>query len=195
MIGIGNFSDAQFRGYVRSKTGVATRRAVQQTDNEIDKKINNAVDTLVSNAFNKDKGEGDQPDENGSQPSNEEKQSQSGANSSSDSRSGSSVNDVRSKAIMGKLGISMERPDDVKDIYNYTGNVLMAAQSWDSIGNTKGEELFTTHYTADNKGFAMDFKSKDNGDSRMIFDYENQILIILSHPETQSMKNLPVFLS
>jgi hypothetical protein len=174
-----NFSNAQIGNYMKSKAVSATKRAGQQSDKEVDKKINNAVDEEVSKLFNKKKGDKDQPESNETQPAAVEQSSAPSDASSSSSGSNAAANDAMSKAIMGRMGISMARPANVKDSYNYTGNLLMVIQSWDDEGDTDGEVLYTTHYTSDNKGVAMDFKSKDKGDSKIIFDNVNNIMIIL----------------
>lgn len=174
-----NFSKAQVGNYARSKAVSAVRRAGQQSDKEVDKKINNAVDEEVSKLFNKKKGDKDQPAGNESEPASKEQSSEPSDESSSNAGSGSATNDAMSRAIMGRMGISMERPASVKDRYDYTGNLLMTVQNWDEEGDSEGEVLYTTHYTNDNKGVAMDFNSKDKGDSKMIFDDENHIMIIL----------------
>ena len=178
-----NYSNAQVGNFVRSKTGVATNRAVQQTNKEVDKKITNAVDEEISKIFNKKKGDKDQPAENETQPAAVEQSSAPSDDSSDGSSSGGgsnkAANDAMSRAIMGRMGISMARPANVKDRYDYTGNLLMVIQSWDEEGDTEGEVLYTTHYTSDNKGVAMDFKSNDKGDSKIIFDNVNNIMIIL----------------
>jgi hypothetical protein len=174
---ISDFSNAQIGGFLKSKAGSVTNRAVQQSDKQVDKKINNAVDTVVDNLFNKKSGKKEQPSTNQaqpnavSQPSAPDNRPSSGSNKTS--------NDIMGRAIMSKMGISMERPANVKDKYDYTGNLVMTIQSWNENGETDGEVLYTTHYTTDNKGVAMDFKSKDKGDSKLIFDNDNQIMIIL----------------
>jgi hypothetical protein len=174
-----DFSNAQIGGFLKSKAASATGRAVQQSDKEVDKKINNAVDTAVYNIFNKKGGDKGQPATNQSDPATKEQSPEPTKTPSSNARSGSGSNDVMSRGIMGKMGISMERPANVKDKYDYTGNLVMTVQTWNENGDTDGEVLYTTHYTKDNKGYAMDFTSKDKGDSKMIFDNDNQIMIIL----------------
>lgn len=179
-LGTVNFTNAQIGNYMKSKAATATRRAGQQSDKEVDKEINKAVDKGVTDVFNKLRGdENQQPATNQSETETTKQPTQSSENHSSKSRSGSGSNDAMSRALMGKLGISMERPANIKDRYDYNGNMLMSLQSWDSEGNTDGEVLYTTHYTSDNKGFAMDFKSNEKGDSKIIFDYENNLMIIL----------------
>ncbi len=172
------FSQAQIGGFVKNRASSATNHAQQQTGKEVDKKVNNAIDEGISNIFNKKKGDKDQPATNQTEPAKEQA-SEPANEPSSSSKSGSATNDAMSRAMMGRMGISMERPANIKNTYDYTGNLVMVVQSWDDGGDSDGKVLYTTHYTNDNKGYAMDFKSKDKGDSKMIFDNDNQIMIIL----------------
>jgi hypothetical protein len=178
--GINYFAGAQVGNYLKAKQGIATRRAGQQVDKEVNKEITDKVDKGVSDIFDKlRKKDGDKPETGEAEPVAKEQPSQSSDETSSKKSSGNSANDAMGRAMMSKMGINMGRPANIKDKYDYSGNLLMTVETWDEDGKSDGEVLYTTHYTSDNKGYAMDFKSKDKGDSRMIFDYENQVMIIL----------------
>lgn len=164
-------------GYIKSKAKTAKNRAIYDADKEVDSQINKGVD----NEFNKLKGKILKKDEKPSE-------SQAGAvenpddaepESKSQSSSKSSNDDAMSKALMGKMGINMERPANMKDSYDYTGNILMDLENWNDEGQSQGVIAYTTQYSDKNNGFAMVFKDKEKGNSTMIFDYDNRLMIIL----------------
>lgn len=170
--------NAQIEGYIKSKAKTATNRAASNTDKEVDSQINKAVDK----EFNKLKGKVLDKDEEPSE-SNEGtvKESESPAEETeSKSTSKSSSDDAMSRAIMGKMGINMERPANMKDIYEYTGNIKMDIESWDEDGESEGVVNYTTQYTDKNHGIAMEFDDKEKGKSYMVFDYDNQLMLILA---------------
>jgi hypothetical protein len=80
---------------------------------------------------------------------------------------------------MGKMGINMERPANMKDTYNYTGNIKMDVETWNDDGESQGVVDYTTQYSDNNNGIAMEFTDKEKGNSVMIFDYDNLLMIIL----------------
>lgn len=174
------FTDAQVGNYLKKKAESATNRAGRQADKEVTKDLNKAVDKGVANAFDKVRKDEEEEEGQEDQPSDASQPSKSSSQSSGSKSGKSSANDAMTKAMMGRMGISMERPANIKDSYNYTSNLVMNTQSWDSEGNTEGEMPYTTHYRNDGKGFAMEFKSEEKGNSRIIFDYENEMMIILA---------------
>lgn len=170
---ISNFSMGQIDGYLRNKANNAAWRAGRQADREIDKKINKKIDEEVSDAFNKEDSAKNKKETSGTDTS---------GTSQSKSARGSS-NDAMSRAMMGKMGISMERPANIKDKYDFKGNLVMTTQAWDENGESEGEMLYTTYFSDNQKSFAMDFKTEDKGNSRMIFDMENHMMIVLSEDD------------
>ena len=158
-----NITNAQIGNYVRNK---AVNAAFRAGDKKVDEKIDEAL-------------EKDKKEKEGTTGNDKTKTDQNSGNSESGSSNNSS-SDARSKAMMGRLGISMERPANIKDKYDYMGNILMTMQSWDENGESDGEILYTTHYSADKQGFAMKFEGDEKKNSVMIFDNENQMMIILS---------------
>lgn len=192
---MGTYSFAQIGGFVKNRAASATNRAQQQTGKEIDKKVNTKIDEGISNLFNKNKGDKDQPATNQSEPAVNEQSaepvnsSSSGSNSGSRSGSNAAANDMMGRAILGSMGISTDRPANIKNSYDYSGNIKMVVQEWDDSGETDGEVLYTTHYTNDNKGYAMDFKSTDKGNSRIIFDNDNHVMIMMGDDGKEFISN------
>jgi hypothetical protein len=184
---IGSFLtvNAQIEGYIKSKAKTATNRAAQNTNKEVDNQINKAVDK----EFNKLKGKildkDEKPSESNEQPSESNEESGEVSESpaeetESKSTSKSSSDDAMSRAILGKMGINMERPANMKDVYEYTGNIKMDIESWDEDGESGGVVNYTTQYTDKNNGIAMEFDDKEKGKSYMVFDYDNQLMLILA---------------
>lgn len=179
LLGTGLGINAQIiDGYVKSKARTAKNRAVYDADKEVDNQINTAVDKQ----FNKMKDKALKKDEKPAEGDAES--SESGNESDSDSKSNSSgkssSDDAMSKAIMGKMGINMTRPANMKDVYDFTGNIKMDIEVWNSDGESDGPVDYITHYSDKNHGFAMEFKDKDKGKSLMIFDYDNQLMLIMA---------------
>jgi hypothetical protein len=73
----------------------------------------------------------------------------------------------------------MVRPANMKDFYEYTGNIKMDVETWNEEGQSQGPVAYTTQYSEKKNSFAMEFKDKEKGHSTMIFDYENQLMIVL----------------
>lgn len=166
-------------GYAKSKAHTAKNRAVYDADKEVDSQINSAVDKqfnkLKSKVLDKD---GKEVETQSSEPAAADDSEQSSGSSKS---SNSSSDDAMAKAMMGKLGINMTRPANMKDIYEYTGNILMDMQAWDEDGKTDGVVAYNTRYSDKDNGFAMEFKDQNKGNSTMIFDYDNKLMLILSN--------------
>lgn len=180
MIGANLKTDAQvLNGYVKSKSRTATNRAVYDADKEVDSQINKGVDKEFNKLMGKVLGQDDESSEAKEETAVEEVESESSEsnNSSSDRSSG---NDAMSKALMGKMGLNMTRPENMKDVYEYTGNIRMDVESWDDEGNSDGPIDYKTMYSDKNSGFAMEFKDKEKGKSLMIFDYDNKLMLILA---------------
>ncbi len=164
--------------YMKSKTRVATNRIGQNADKEVDSQINKAVDK----EFNKLKDKVLEKDEDSAaEPAEAEASDGSAKSSGNTSKSSkSSSDDAMSKALMGKMGINMERPANMQDSYEYTGNIKMDIESWNNDGDSEGTVAYTTQYSEKNNGFAMEFTDEDNGYSTIIFDYDNQLMLILT---------------
>jgi len=172
--------NAQIEGYIKSKAKTATNRAASNTDKEVDSQINKAVDK----EFNKLKGKvldkDEKPSESNEGTSGVSESPAEDSDSESKSSSKSSSDDAMSRAIMGKMGINMERPANIKDVYEYTGNIKMDIESFDEDGKSEGVVNYTTQYTDKNHGIAMEFDDKEKGKSYMVFDYDNQLMLILA---------------
>jgi hypothetical protein len=163
-------------GYAKSKARTAQNRAAYDADKEVDSQINKGVD----NQFNKLKGKLLEKDEKPSEGKAVENTDSDASESKSKSSSRSSSDDAMSKALMGKMGINMERPANMKDSYAYTGNIKMDIESWDSEGESQGPVDYTTHFSDNDNNFAMEFKDKEKGNSTMIYDFAGELMIILS---------------
>ena len=133
---------------------------------EIDKKVDDAFNKLWGNDKKKDKEEQDSVQ-------NEESKDES-ADSQNSSNAG---NDAASRAMMKAMGISTNV--SVNEAYDYTGNIKMTGENWDSDGETTGEVLYTTYVNKDNSGFAMEFRQPEKGMTVMIFDYRGRRMIIM----------------
>jgi len=164
--------------YMKSKARTATNRVGQNADKEVDNQINKAVDK----EFNKIKDKILEKDDDATaEPVEAEGNSESVKSTDNSSKSSkSSGDDAMSKALMGKMGINMERPANMKDSYDYTGNIKMDIESWNYEGESEGVVAYTTQYSEKDNGFAMEFKDEDNGYSTIIFDYDNQLMLILT---------------
>ncbi len=164
-------------GYAKSKARTAQNRAVYDADKEVDSQINKGVDKQ----FNKLKGKILDKDV---KPEEVKKDSVPLAEPQTESKSTSSSspaqNDAMSKALMGKMGINMTRPANMKDVYEYSGNVLMDVENWNEEGESEGKVAYTTNYSDKNNGIAMVFKDEEKGLSSMIFDYDNLLMLVLS---------------
>jgi hypothetical protein len=167
--------NAQIEGYLKSKARVAVGRVGQNADKEVDKKINQAVDKEFEKQKNKKK------DQVADSLSKDDGNAEAGSSDSkSKGSSKSSGDDAMSKAIMGKMGINMERPANMKDSYEYTGNIKMDLETWNEDGESQGVVDYTSQYSDKNAGFALEFNDKEKGYSTMIYDYDNELMIILS---------------
>ncbi len=164
-------------GYVKSKAKTATNRAAQNTDKEVDSQINKAVDKQFNKLKEKVLDKDEEPSE--SQGVTEEVNDSEVTGPESKSSSGSSGDDAMSKAFMGKMGINMERPANMKDLYEYSGNIKMDVETWNDEGESQGTVEYTTQFSDKNNGIAMEFKDNTKGNSVMIFDYDNQLMLIL----------------
>jgi len=167
-------------GYVKSKARTAQNRAIYDADKEVDSQINKAVD----NEFNKLKGkllDKDKKTTDDQTVTEESTATETPVESETQEKSGnSSSDDVMGRALMGKMGINMTRPANMKDVYEFTGNIKMDIEIWDDDGDSEGVVDYTTQYSDKSNGFAMEFDDEDKGKSTMIFDYDNQIMIILA---------------
>jgi hypothetical protein len=175
-------TSAQVEGYLKSKAKVATNRAKSDADGEVNSNINKAVDKQ----FNKLKGkvldkDGKETEQQGGE-TQAAPQSQDNTPPAEESKgsSNNAANDAMGMALMGKMGINMQRPATMRDVYEYTGNVKMDIENWNEDGESQGPVDYTTLYSEKNSGFAMEFKDKEKGKSEMIFDYDGQWMIILS---------------
>ncbi len=149
--------------FLEKKMKQATNRAAHKADEEVTDEMNKQVDKSVEKVFDEMFSE----DEDTETSETEEKES--GKKSRSD---------AMSMAMMKSMGVDMA-PANVAESYDYTGNILMAVQSWDQNGESEGEVNYTTHYSDNYSGFAMEF-FQDNTSSAMIFDTKNGAMIILS---------------
>ena len=83
--------------------------------------------------------------------------------SASPSKKASDARDqAATNAMMKKMGISTNV--DVKEKYQYTGNIAMTVQNWDENGETEGQVHYTTYVNKDNSGFAMNFSQPNPGE-------------------------------
>lgn len=176
--GISISSYAQIDSYIKSKAKTATSRAAQNTDKEVDSQINKAVDKEFNKL--KEKVLKDDEEEVKASENEEPAQSEDSGNQQEKKNSISSGDDAMSKAIMGKLGIQTERPANMKDKYEYTGNIVMDVETWNEEGESEGVVAYTSHISDKNTGIAMEFVTEEKGHSYMIFDYENQLMLILA---------------
>jgi len=172
-------SYTQVEGYIKSKARHAQNRALYDADKEVDNQIDKGVDKEFDKLKSKILGEDDAAEKEGEAVEDTNPDNSGDSDSKSKKTSKSSGNDAMSKALMGKMGINMERPANMKDMYEYTGNILMDLETWDDDGDSQGVVAYTTQYSDKNNGFAMEFQDKEKGYSTMIFDYDNQLMIIL----------------
>jgi len=163
-------------GYVKSKARTAQNRAVYDADKEVDSQINKGVDNQFNKLKSKVLSKDEKPAEGEAAKTETSGEAAPESNSKSSSRSS---DDAMSKAIMGKMGINMTRPENMKDTYSYTGNIVMDVENWNDEGESEGVVDYTTNYSDKENGFAMVFKDKEKGKSIMIFDYDNLLMIIL----------------
>ena len=166
-------------GYVKSKARTAQNRAVYDADKEVDNQINKAVDKEFDKLKNKILDKDKKKNEGETDSSEVAEPAETVEVDNSKSKAGSSSDDAMSKAMMGKMGISMERPANMKDNYDFTGNIKMDVETWNDDGESEGVIDYTTQYSDKNNGFAMEFKDEDNKYSTMIFDYDNMLMLIL----------------
>ncbi|MCK4922388.1 MAG: DUF4412 domain-containing protein [Bacteroidales bacterium] len=175
-------TQAQVGNYLKNKAKQATVRAGQKSDEKVTEEVNEEVDTGVEKVFNKFFGE-DETETLESAKSSEtdvESDTSDGENNSfQPASSESSSSDVRANAMMKAMGINTTSVD-VKENYNYSGNILMTVQSWDDEGKPEDEIQYKTFMTKDNSGFAMEFGDEGEEESTMIFDYKDEKMIILS---------------
>jgi hypothetical protein len=165
-------------GYAKSKVGVAKNRAVYDADKEVDSQINKGVDKQFNKLKDKILEKDEKPAEG---TTGETKPAEPEAAPKSSGSSGSSASDdAMSRAIMGKMGINMTRPANMKDVYEYSGNIVMDVENWDQDGESEGKVAYTTQYSDKNNGIAMVFKDEEKGLSTMIFDYDNMLMLVLA---------------
>lgn len=182
-------AQAQVGNYLKNKAKQAAVRAGQKSDEEVTEEVNKEVDTGVEKVFNKFFGKDETESKKtttSSETAADSHPSDSKNNSNSAAGSGSSYSDARANAMMKAMGINTS-PVDVKENYNYSGNILMTVQSWDDKGRPEDEVQYKTFMTKDNSGFAMKFGDSETEESIMIFDYKDEKMIILSDDgETKS---------
>ena len=161
-------SNAQPVGkFLEKKMKQATNRAAQKADEEVTEEMNEQVDKSVEKVFDNIFG------------GEEENDSSDGrALSTEDEKTGGDPSDAMAAAMMKRMGVSMA-PANVQETYHYQGNILMTVQSWNENGETEGEVNYTTHYSDNYSGFAMEFY-QDNASSTMIFDTKNGAMLILT---------------
>lgn len=165
-------------GYVKSKARTATNRAVYDADKEVDTQINKGVDNEFNKLKKKKPGKDNQPTDSLAKANENADAGTSDSKSRSSSKK-SSNDDAMSKSFMGKMGINMERPANMKDSYEYTGNLKMDVETWNDEGQSQGVVDYTTQYSDKTTGVAMEFQDKEKGYSTMIYDYDNGLMIIL----------------
>ncbi|MFW5821393.1 MAG: DUF4412 domain-containing protein [Bacteroidota bacterium] len=153
--------------FLEKKMKQATQRAAQKADEEVTEEMNEQVDKSVEKVFDNIFETDEESDSAGSEKSK-----------SSSSSSGADPSDAMAAAMMKKLGVNMA-PANVQESYDYQGNIVMAVQSWEKNGDTDGEVNYTTHYSDNYSGFAMEF-FQDNTSSTMIFDTKNGAMLILT---------------
>lgn len=153
--------------FLEKKMKQATQRAAQKADEEVTEEMNEQVDKSVEKVFDDIFGNDEESDSAATEKSK-----------STSSSSGGDPSDAMATAMMKKLGVSMA-PANVQESYDYQGNIVMAVQSWDQNGETQGEVNYTTHYSNNYSGFAMEFY-QDNASSTMIFDTKNGAMLILT---------------
>jgi len=167
-------------GYAKSKARTAQNRAIYDADKEVDSQINKGVDKQFNKLKDKILEKDEKPAEE-SAPATKPAETQSEDNSSKSSESSSDASsDAMSRALMGKMGINMTRPANMKDVYEYSGNILMDVENWDEEGESEGKIAYTAHYSDKTAGIAMVFKDEEKGLSTMIFDYDNLLMLILT---------------
>ncbi len=161
-------SNAQPVGkFLEKKMKQATNRAAKKADEEVTGEMNKQVDKSVEKVF-----------DNIFENEEETNTSEGGARSTEDEKTGGDPSDAMAAAMMKKMGISMT-PANVQENYDYQGNILMTVQSWDENGESEDEINYTTHYSDNYSGFAMEFY-QDNASSTMIFDTKNGAMLILT---------------
>lgn len=153
--------------FLEKKMKQATQRAAQKADEEVTEEMNEQVDKSVEKVFDDIFESDEESDSAGTE------KSKSGSSSS-----GGDPSDAMAAAMMKKLGVNMA-PANVQESYDYQGNIVMSVQSWDQNEDTEGEVNYTTHYSDNYAGFAMEF-FQDNTSSTMIFDTKNGAMLILS---------------
>ena len=150
------------------------KRAGSRADQNVNKKVNNEVDKSVDKAFNKLWGDDQKKEENSEAGDASQDPSASPSKKASDARDQAATN-----AMMKKMGISTNV--DVKEKYQYNGNIDMTVQNWDENGETEGQVHYTTYVNKDNSGFAMNFSQPESGSTTMIFDYKEGRMIIMNN--------------
>lgn len=167
-------------GYAKSKVRTAQNRAVYDADKEVDSQINKGVDKQFNKLKDKILEKDEKPAEETAPATNQAATPSEENSSKSSGSSNSASSDAMSKALMGKMGINMTRPANMKDVYEYSGNILMDVENWDENGESEGKIAYTAHYSDKNVGIAMVFKDEEKGLSTMVFDYDNLLMIILT---------------
>lgn len=173
-------AEAQVGNYLKKKAIKTGSRAGEKADEEVSDEMNNRVDKEVGKALNKWFGSGTDSTDAATEP--ETTGGETPDNSSSPGRKSSS--DARSSAMLKAMGINMT-PANVKEKYEYSGHILMNMESWDENGESEGNLDYYTYVAEGEESFAMKFEQEGKGMTTMIFDYENEAMIILSDDGSQ----------
>jgi hypothetical protein len=155
--------------FIKSKTNVAKNRAVGRTNQEIDNKINEAVDKEFDKLLEKNSKDDEEADTDEVSDTKEKEDSESKSSSKSS---------ARSNAYLKAMGISA--PVNLDLSYNYKGFILMDIQNFDEKGKQEQQTSYSTYFNDSEQTFAMEFVEPGKGTSIMIFDGERQEMIILS---------------
>ena len=176
-LGAGYHADAQVGNYLKKKAKQAATRSGEKADEEVTEEMNKKVDKEVEKVFDKLFSE-DENASSESKPLSDDTGNVSNENLNNSS-TGKDDSDARAKSMLKAFGISTA-PANVKDNYHYSGSIRMEVQSWKGNGETDGSMDYYTYIDKNNTGFAMKFTQPGKGNSLMIFDYENEAMIILS---------------
>ena len=151
----------------------ATNKLEEKAENEAEKEINKKIDKL----FEKES----KNEETVVEEEQEKKQVQEKKNENTSQQSKNDAQQTQAMLnLMGIGGQNINTPDE----YNFDSNIKMELESYDSDNQSKEKVYYKTYFNSDGKSYAMKFtndeQKQEDSEGFMIFDYENDAMIILN---------------
>ena len=153
------------KGRKETARGAATGRVIKEADKGIVKGVNKGLDKIFG------------ADDSGEQAPAGQSENTSTTTSSSSS---SSSSDIGRKALMGAMGFSMGA-ENVKPVYEFDAYIEMTITNYEDDKQEDESVVYKTYLDSRSLDYGMEFSQEgQEGESMIIFDAENSLMITLS---------------